>query len=79
MQKANQRLLIVDDDKQIRELLAFDITQSGYSVDCAQDGEEGLKKALENNYDLILLRQFRIQNLRIVVDAKYRNMIKKST
>ncbi len=51
----NKRLLIVDDDKQIRELLTFDIEQSGYIVDCASDGEEGLKKALENNYDLILL------------------------
>ena len=51
----NKRLLIVDDDKQIRELLSFDIQQSGYIVDTAQDGEEGLKKALENKYDLILL------------------------
>ena len=55
MQKNNKRLLIVDDDKQIRELLVFDIAQSGYIVDCAEDGQEGLKKALENNYDLILL------------------------
>lgn len=55
MQKSNKRLLIVDDDKQIRELLSFDISQSGYIVDCATDGQEGLKKALENNYDLILL------------------------
>lgn len=51
----NKRLLVVDDDKQIRELLAFDISQSGYIVDTALDGQEGLKKALENNYDLILL------------------------
>ena len=29
MQKSNKRLLIVDDDKQIRELLVFDIAQSG--------------------------------------------------
>ena len=55
MQKNNKRLLIIDDDKQIRELLVFDIAQSGYIVDCASDGQEGLKKALENNYDLILL------------------------
>lgn len=55
MQKTNKRLLIVDDDKQIRELLAFDISHSGYVVDTAQDGQEGLKKALENHYDLILL------------------------
>lgn len=55
MQLTNKRLLIVDDDKQIRELLSFDIAQSGYIVDTALDGQEGLKKALENNYDLILL------------------------
>lgn len=54
-QKINKRLLIVDDDEQIRELLVFDIESSGYNVDCASDGMEGLKKALENNYDLILL------------------------
>ncbi len=55
MQKSNKRLLIVDDDKQIRELLAFDIAHSGYVVDTASDGQEGLKKALDNHYDLILL------------------------
>jgi len=53
--QTNKRLLIVDDDNQIRELLTFDIAQSGYIVDSAPDGEEGLKKALENHYDLILL------------------------
>ena len=53
--QTNKRILIVDDDRQIRELLTFDIAQSGYIADCASDGEEGLKKALENNYDLILL------------------------
>lgn len=55
IQKTNKRLLVVDDDKQIRELLVFDIESSGYNVDFATDGMEGLKKALENNYDLILL------------------------
>ena len=50
-----KRLLIVDDDEQIRDLLTFDITQSGYLVECATDGEAGLKKALESDYDLILL------------------------
>ena len=55
MANTNRRLLIVDDDKDIRELLVFDIKSSGYMVDWAQDGEEGLKKAVQNNYDLILL------------------------
>jgi len=55
MNNTNKRLLIVDDDKEIRELLVFDIASSGYTVESASDGEEGLKKAVENNYDLILL------------------------
>ena len=55
MKQTNKRLLVVDDEDEIRELLVFDIQSSGYTVDSAKDGEEGLKKAVENNYDLILL------------------------
>ena len=55
MANTNRRLLIVDDDRDIRELLVYDIKSSGYMVDSAEDGEEGLKKAVQNNYDLILL------------------------
>lgn len=51
----NKRILIADDDEQIRELLVFDVQSSGYTVDSAENGEIALKKALENNYDLILL------------------------
>ncbi|MBQ2645482.1 response regulator transcription factor [bacterium] len=51
----NKRLLVVDDDTDIRELLEFDLAQSGYDVDTAKDGSEGLQKALSNHYDLILL------------------------
>lgn len=50
-----QRLLIADDDNEIRELLEFDLSHSGYEVDCAKDGEEALQKALVGNYDLVLL------------------------
>lgn len=50
-----KRILIVDDDDDIRELLEFDIRSSGYFVDTASDGMEGLNKALNNSYDLIIL------------------------
>ena len=50
-----KRILIVDDDDEIRDLLEFDVSQSGYFVDTASDGKEGLYKALNNSYDLILL------------------------
>ncbi len=50
-----QRLLIADDDNEIRELLEFDLSHSGYEVETAKDGEEALHKALTSHYDLILL------------------------
>ena len=52
---SEKRILIVDDDDEIRELLEFDIGHSGYFVDTAKDGLEGLNKALNNTYDIILL------------------------
>lgn len=55
MADIQKRILIVDDDDEIRDLLEFDISQSGYFVDTASDGLEGLNKALNNAYDLILL------------------------
>lgn len=53
--ESQKRVLIVDDDDEIRELLEFDIASSGYFVDTAKDGMEGLNKALNNTYDIILL------------------------
>ena len=55
MGEGQKRILIVDDDDEIRELLEFDVRSSGYFVDSAKDGLEGLNKALNNSYDLILL------------------------
>ena len=55
MADIQKRILIIDDDEEIRELLEFDIASSGYVVDSAKDGLEGLNKALNNAYDLILL------------------------
>ena len=55
MDNFQKRILIVDDDDEIRDLLEFDVSQSGYFVDVAKDGLEGLNKALNNSYDLILL------------------------
>ncbi|MCQ2790124.1 MAG: response regulator transcription factor [bacterium] len=55
MEHVSKRILVVDDDTEIRELLEFDISHSGYYVDTAKDGLEGLNKALNNSYDLILL------------------------
>ena len=49
------KILIADDDDEIRDLLEFDISQSGYEVECAKDGMEALEKAMSKHYDVILL------------------------
>ena len=51
----SKNILVVDDDDEIRDLLEFDLQQSGYNIDTAKNGLEGLEKALSNHYDLILL------------------------
>ena len=49
------RVLVVDDEKLIVKGIRFSLEQDGYDVDCAYDGEEALKLAKENAYDIILL------------------------
>jgi DNA-binding NtrC family response regulator len=47
-------ILIIDDEKSIRKTLTEILTYEGYKIDEAADGEEGLKKFREKNYDLVL-------------------------
>ena len=49
------RILIVEDEKSLAELIANRLKKEKYSVDISLDGEEGLYNALMDVYDLILL------------------------
>lgn len=49
------KLLVVDDEDRIRRLLNMYLSREGYEIDEAVDGQEALDKALENEYDCILL------------------------
>jgi len=49
------RLLIVEDEAAIRDGLVDVFVYHGYEVDTAEHGEDGLKKALGGNFDLVLL------------------------
>lgn len=48
-------ILCIEDDLFIGEMYARSLRQAGYKVDLIANGEEGLKAALANQYDLILL------------------------
>jgi DNA-binding NtrC family response regulator len=47
-------ILIIDDEKAIRKTLSEILSFENYKVDEAADGEEGLKKFKEGNYDVVL-------------------------
>ena len=49
------RILIVEDEFNLADVVASRLKKEKYSVDIAQDGEEGLDNALTNIYDLIIL------------------------
>jgi len=50
-----KKILIIEDDKFLRELILRKLLKAGYKVSYAIDGEEGLKKIKEEKPDLVLL------------------------
>jgi two-component system alkaline phosphatase synthesis response regulator PhoP len=51
----NMKILVVDDDHHIGELLTLHLEELGFSVTHIADGTRGLQLALTNTYDLIIL------------------------
>lgn len=55
MNKRKSKVLIAEDDPFLQDILSDILKDDGLSVDTASDGEEALRKALENSYDVVLL------------------------
>src|SRR5437667_8925463 len=51
----DEKILVVEDDEVIRMALADRLQSEGSKVDFAKDGEEGLRKATQDCFDLVLL------------------------
>lgn len=49
------RVLVVDDDETIREVLSHKLAQMGHDVTAAADGDAGLATARDGRFDLVLL------------------------
>ncbi|EHI78550.1 hypothetical protein HMPREF9093_01203 [Fusobacterium sp. oral taxon 370 str. F0437] len=49
------KILIIEDDKNIQRLLSLELKHKGYIVNSAYDGEEGLELFTKNSYDVVLL------------------------
>ncbi|MCC5922623.1 MAG: response regulator transcription factor [Crocinitomicaceae bacterium] len=54
METMEWRVLIIEDDQRVAELTKKALTNNGYTVDSAFDGEQGLSMGLKNNYDLVI-------------------------
>ena len=55
MKKKDVRIMLVDDEPDVIEIIKYNLVQEGYRVKVASDGEEALKKAKKNTPHLILM------------------------
>lgn len=55
MESKGKKILIVDDEPDILEILEYNLKNEGYDTILAKDGEEGLQKAKQYKPDLIIL------------------------
>lgn len=53
--KGNTRILLIDDDKNIRQTLAIVLQEEGYGVDTAETGKEAIEKSFANFYNLAIV------------------------
>lgn len=49
------KILLIDDDEDIRELLILRLEMAGHDMDYAVNGKTGFDMAMENNYALVLM------------------------
>lgn len=55
MQEKKKKILIIEDEKTIAEILLYNVKAAGYDAETRYDGKSGLQEALTQKYDLILL------------------------
>ena len=50
-----KRILMVEDESSISDFVKLELEYEGYEVTIKEDGREGLKEAVNNYYDLVIL------------------------
>jgi len=68
-------ILIIDDEKAIRKTLGEILSYEGYQIDDAENGEEGLKRIKEKNYDVVLcdIKMPKVDGLEFLEKARESN------
>jgi len=49
------KILIIEDEKPLRELLVMELARSGYKIESAENGEEGIEKYRQEVFNVVLL------------------------
>ena len=52
--KENTKILIIDDERSIRDILEYELGLQGYAVDTASDGAEGVEKVKNGKFHLVI-------------------------
>ena len=55
MEMSRQKVLVIDDEENVCELISLYFGKAGYDVICARDGNEGLDRIREQRPDLVIL------------------------
>ena len=69
------RILVVDDELSMRELLEYMLEKRGYGVICAANGKEALARIEKDHYDLLLcdIRLGDMTGLEVLKASKKKN------
>ena len=51
----NQRILVADDEKEIRDLVEIYLKSEGFQIDTVSNGEEAVKAVNEKDYNIVIL------------------------
>lgn len=71
------KVLVIEDEDNIRRLLKYDLRQLGCTVDSASNGEEGLDKSLSGDYDVLIVDWMLPKMSGIDIVKRYRDHNKK--
>ena len=72
MTESHERILVVDDEKNVRILFSRILQKEGYEVECASSGSEAIEKLANRSFDLVVtdLKMDGIDGLDVVKKGK---------
>jgi CheY-like chemotaxis protein len=75
MTRDSKKILVVDDEEAIRQMIKMELVNLGYDPECAQNGKEALELLAREEFPLILtdLRMPEIDGIELCMQIKERN------